>query len=191
MTYKNLIPAHGGYKKLASFKNTEIIYDATAVFCKRYKSSYSSYLTYKLVEQMLGAARSGKQNIAEGSVLSGTSKKSELKLLGVAKGSLVELAEDYGDFLRIHQLPQWPKTSPLAQKVRLLVYQSYKSYTTYKPYIESNPACAANTLLCLIYQTTYLLDRQIHALGEQFKKCGGFTEKLYRYRSYKSYKTYT
>ena len=133
---------------------------------------------------MVQAARSGKQNIAEGSQVSGTSKKSELKLVGVARGSLEELLVDFKDFLRQKGLPLWGKDHPKAREVRGLCYRKDRSYLTYKPYIEEGAAeVAANTLVCLIHQTNYLLDQQLRALEKAFLKEGGFTERLYRTRT--------
>ncbi len=175
---KKLIPPHGGYKKLESYKTAVIIYDGTVFFCNKYKS----YLTYKTYEQMTGAARSGKQNIAEGSLISGTSKKGELKLLGIARGSFGELLEDYEDFLRQRGLKQWGKNSVEARAVRRLAYKSHKSYETYKRYFRSAEE-AANCLICLINQTNYLLDKQLASLEKKFLKEGGFTERLYRSRT--------
>jgi restriction system protein len=130
------------------------------------------------------AARSGKQNIAEGSMASGTSKKTELKLVGVARASLEELLLDYQDFLRQKELVLWKKEDPRAQKVRELCWQENRSYGTYKTYFEeSSPEIAANAALCLIHQANYLLDQQLRALEKTFVEEGGFTEKLYRVRS--------
>jgi len=129
------------------------------------------------------AARSGKQNIAEGSMASGTSKKTELKLVGVARASLEELLLDYQDFLRQRNLPVWGKNHPLAQMIRRLAYASNRSYMTYKAYIEgASPEVAANAMLCLIHQTNFLLDQQLRQLEKKFLEQGGFTEKLYRSR---------
>ena len=129
------------------------------------------------------AARSGVQNIAEGSQASGTSKKTELKLVGVARASLEELLLDYQDFLRQRSLPLWGKDHPQAQAIRKLAYAQNRSYATYKTYVEeSSPEVAANTLICLIHQDNYLLDQQLRQLEQQFLKEGGFTEKLYRAR---------
>ena len=132
---------------------------------------------------MVQAARSGKQNIAEGSMASGTSKKTELKLVGVARASLEELLLDYQDFLRQHRLPLWPKDHPQAREVRQLAYKSHRSYSTYQSRVESSPETAANTLICLIHQANYLLDQQLRQLDKQFLEHGGFTENLYRARS--------
>jgi four helix bundle suffix protein len=131
---------------------------------------------------MVQAARSGKQNIAEGSMASGTSKKFELKLVGVARASLEELLLDYQDFLRQRKLPLWGKNHPMAQKIRKLAFLKNRSYMTYKTYIENYPETAANTLICLIHQTNFLLDQQLRQLEKQFLEQGGFTEKLYRSR---------
>ena len=129
---------------------------------------------------MVQAARSGKQNIAEGSLASGTSKKTELKLIGVTRASFGELLEDYEDFLRQRGLRLWRKDSPQARKVRSLAYTSHKSYTTYKTYIENkDPGIAANTLICITHQANYLLDQQLRALEKEFLEKGGFTKRLY------------
>jgi restriction system protein len=124
------------------------------------------------------AARSGKQNIAED-----TSKKTELKLVGVARASLEELLLDFEDFLRQRKLGLWTKDHPTAQVVRKLVYRTNRTYATYSPYIEeAPPEVAANTLICLINETNYLLDQQLRQLERQFLNEGGFTEKLYHAR---------
>src|SRR5262249_36010899 len=131
-------------------------------------------------DQMVQAARSGRQNIAEGSQASGTSKKSELKLVGVARASLEELLLDYEDFLRQRGLVLWQKNHPMAETVRRLAYEKDRTYMTYKPYIESSSAeTAANTIICLIHQTNYLLDQQLRQLEQAFLEKGGFTERLY------------
>ncbi len=113
-----LIPPHGGYQDLQSYQMSEIVYDGTVVFCDRFVSRRS-----RTHDQMVQAARSGKQNIAEGSMASGTSKKTELKLVGVARASLEELLLDFKDFLRQHGLPLWGKDHPKAKEVRGLCYR--------------------------------------------------------------------
>jgi len=156
----------------------EIIYDATAAFCERFVPVRS-----RTHDQMVQAARSGKQNIAEGSMGSGTSRKGELKLIGVARASLEELLLDCEDFLRQRSLPLWGKDHEQAQDIRKLAYLPNKSYLTYKSHIESSPpAVAANTLICLIHQANYLLDQQLRRLEQQFLSEGGFTERLYHAR---------
>ncbi len=172
------IDPHGGFRTLKSYQMSEIVYDGTAVFCDRWIGRRS-----RTHDQMVQAARSGKQNIAEGSMASGTSKKFELKLVGVTRASLEELLLDYHDFLRQRNLPLWGKNYPQAQKIRKLVYESNRSYKTYRPFIEgAPPEVAANTLICLIHQTNFLLDQQLRQLEKQFLEQGGFTEKLYRAR---------
>ncbi len=173
-----LLPAHGGYRSLKAYQNAEIIYDATVVFCTRFFKPSN-----RLVDQMVQAARSGKQNIAEGSSMSGTSRASELKLVGVARGRLEELLLDYEDFLRQHGLPQWGKEHEKAAYIRKLVYRTNKSYETYKTYIEDKSGeTAANTMICLISQTCFLLDRLKAELGERLLEEGGINERIYSER---------
>lgn len=173
-----LIPPHGGYRELKSFQHAELVYDATVKFCDRFIDRRSR--THDLMVQ---AARSGRQNIAEGSQASGTSKKLELKLVGVARASLEELLLDYEDFLRHRGLALWGKTHPTAQVIRRLAYEKNRTYMTYRSYIEqASPQVAANTAICLIHQTNYLLDQQLRQLEKAFLQDGGFTERLYRER---------
>lgn len=189
MTYnkenKNLIPAHGGYRNLRSYQNAEIVYDYTVVFTENYINKFS-----RTKDQMDQAARSGKQNIAEGSMASGTSKKTELKLINVARASLEELLLDYEDFLRQHGLEKWHMNNPRTKEVRDLAYKSHRSYEIYKSYM-TDPESAANVAICLINQTNYLLDQLKRKLEKDFLENGGFTERLYDARkNYKSNKTY-
>lgn len=182
---RELIPRHGGYRGLKSYQSAEIIYDATVAFCARFVDRRS-----RTTDQMVQAARSGKQNIAEGSQASGTSKKTELKLVSVARASLEELLLDYQDFLRQHGLPLWAKDHEQAQAIRRLAYASNRSYSTYRTYVErSSPEVAANALICLIHQANYLLDRQLRQLEEQFLAEGGFTERLYHARKRRRHST--
>src|SRR5580698_8882183 len=127
-----LIPPHGGYEQLKSYRMSVLVYDATVKFCDRFIDPRS-----RTHDQMVQAARSGNKNIAEGSQVSGTSKKSELKLVGVARGSLEELLGDYKDFLRQRGLPVWDKNHPMAIIVRRLAYAPDRSYVTYKSCIEN------------------------------------------------------
>jgi four helix bundle suffix protein len=174
-----LIIPHGGYRNLKSYQNSEIVYDATVAFCDRFINRRS-----RTHDQMVQAARSGKQNIAEGSMASGTSKKTELKLIGVARASLEELLLDYQDFLRQKGLLLWGKNNPQAQAIRKMAWKEDRSYVTYKTYIEASPPeAAANTIICLIHQANYLLDLLLRQLEKQFLDEGGFTERLYQARS--------
>ena len=171
----DLIPPHGGYRKLKSFQSAELVYDATVKFCDRFIDKRS-----RTHDQMVQAARSGRQNIAEGSQASGTSKKTELKLVGVARASLEELLLDYEDFLRQRGLALWGRDHDEARKVRSLAYQNNRTYMTYRNFIEnSSVQTAANTVICLIHQTNFLLDRQLKELSDRFLNEGGFTERMY------------
>jgi four helix bundle suffix protein len=155
------------------------VYDATVIFCNRFVDRRS-----RTHDQMVQAARSAVQNIAEGSMASATSKKTELKLTGVARASLEELLLDYEDFLRQRGLLRWPKDSPEALVVRkkYLSDESDRSDESGYNIETAAPEVAANTLICLINQTSFLLARQLWRLEQQFLAEGGFTERLYRER---------
>jgi restriction system protein len=180
----DLIKPHGGYRKLRSFQCAQLVYDATVVFCNRFIGRRS-----RTHDQMVQAARSGVQNIAEGSMASGTSKKAELKLTGVARASLEELLLDYQDFLRQHRLLLWHKDSAEALEVRTLYKKSDPSDVSDSSDIlelynlrSASAEVAANTIICLINQASFLLGRQLQKLEQQFLDEGGFTERLYRKR---------
>lgn len=173
MVIKNL---KGGYKSLPFFKQAEIVYDFTVEFCSHYLSGIEKT---RLRDQMVQSARSGKQNIAEGYLQK--SIEGRLKLLGVARGSLEELLNDYLDFLRQRNFQLWSKDSPEAKRVRGLVYNRYNSFNNYKGYI-SFPESAANAMVCLINQTNQLLDWKLRWLEERFVKEGGFRENLFKKR---------
>ena len=164
----------GGYKLLPFYKQSEIIYDFTVEFCSRYIDKRS-----RTTDQMIQSARSGKQNIAEGYLQK--SIEGKIKLIGVARGSLEELLNDYQDYLRQHNLKFWAKDSPEAKKIRSLVYNRYNSYNNYKNYILPAES-AANVMVCLINQTNQLLDQKLRWLEEKFIKEGGFRESLFRKR---------
>jgi restriction system protein len=169
---------HGGYRKLKAYQLAEIVYDGTVAFCKRAFPKNS-----RTAGQMIQAARSGKQNIAEGSEFSGTSKKTEMKLTGVARASLEELKQDYQDFLRQNKLEQWSKNNPKADFIRRISSTTDRSYETYRQYIEEKSLeTAANTLLTLVFQAGFLLDQLLEKLEQDFLEQGGFTEKLYSER---------
>lgn len=175
---EGFIPPHGGYKDLLSYQKAEIVYRATEFFCDRFVSKRSR--TY---DQMVQAARSGKQNIIEGSVASGTSKESEIKLTNVARASQEELLEDYRDFLRHRKLEEWPKDHPYAKRLRTLCRQPGATYMTFRKGIENpDPAICANVIIGLIKVTSYLLDQQIRRLEQDFLKEGGLRERMTRAR---------
>jgi len=185
---KKLRPS-GGYRKTAGFQTATIIYDATYWFCDKFLNQRS-----RTVDQMVQAARSGRQNIAEGSRASATSSQTELRLLNVARSSLEELLLDYEDFLRHRRLPQWAPNGPEARAVRdvprkFMKNQSDRSDLTdlsdrerwalYAPWLENDdPAVRANALICLINQANFLLDQLIVAVEKQFVEGGGYSEQL-------------
>jgi four helix bundle suffix protein len=132
---------------------------------------------------MVQAARSGKQNILEGSQASGTSKETEIKLTNVARASLEELLEDYRDYLRVRGIEEWTKEHRFTRRLRELNRQPNATYETFKKGIENpDPAIAANVMIGLIKLTNYLLDQQIRRLEESFVKEGGLRERMTRAR---------
>ena len=175
-----LLGKHGGYRKLGSFRAALAVYDATVVFCDRFVDRRS-----RTHDQMVQAARSGVRNIEEGSVASGTSKKTELKLTNVARASLEELMRDYEDFLRHRGLRIWVKDSEEALAVRRRYRSDGSDQSDASDWADlknAGPEAAANTLLCLINQASYLLHRQLERLEQDFLERGGFTERLYAAR---------
>ena len=170
---------HGGYRRLRSFQVTEIIYDGTVAFCDRFVDKRS-----RTHDQMVQAARSGRQNIAEGSRASATSSQTELRLVNVARASLDELLLDYEDFLRQRGLKQWEKDDPEARRVREAGVKRDRTDQSdqkkhYSEWLDHHdPAVIANALICLIHQANYLLDRQIQGLERQFVEGGGYSERL-------------
>ena len=212
MADDNLIPKHGGYRKLKSFQVAQLCYDVTVRFCDRYIDKRS-----RTHDQMVQAARSGVQNIAEGSEVSATSKKMELKLTQVARASLEELRLDYEDFLRHRSLPLWPegdarRASLVARRcatadavaewikeiygrdgrdgqhgqpepARAPSMESIQSIKSISPKRSTYSGLAANAALVLIGVACALLDRQISSQAAAFENEGGFTERLYRIRS--------
>ena len=172
------IPPHGNYHELLSYQKAEIVYDLTFRFCQRFLNRGD-----RTVDQMIQAARSGKQNIAEGSQASGTSKETEIKLTNVARASQEELLVDYLDFLRVRDLKLWAKNSPEALFVRKLGNSAKTTFETYREFCETRSAeVVANIAICLIHQTNFLLDQQIRQLEHQFVNDGGLREKMTRAR---------
>jgi four helix bundle suffix protein len=175
---EGFIPPHGGYQKLLSYQRAEMVYDATVRFCARFLRRGD-----RTVDQMIQAARSGKQNIIEGSMASATSKETEIKLTNVARASLEELLADYRDFLRVRGAEEWAKDHPQARQLRELIRTPGAGYETFKKEIEHpDPAIAANVIMGLIKIANYLLDRQIAQLEEAFVKEGGLRERMTRAR---------
>lgn len=175
---EGFIPPHGGYQDLLAFKKARIVYDATVFFCDRYINKYS-----RTHDQMVQAARSGKQNILEGSQASGTSSETEIKLTNVARASLEELLEDYRDYLRVRGHALWAKDSREAMFVRKIGQDKNASYESYRTYFETRPPeTTANIIICLIHQTNYLLDQLIRRLEKDFLEHGGLKENMFRAR---------
>lgn len=175
---EGFLPAHGGDENLHSFQKARIVFDGTARFYDRFIDKRS-----RTHDQMVQAARSGKQNILEGSRASGTSKETEIKLTNVARASLEELLEDYRDFLRTRGLAEWPRDHSHTRRLRELNRQQNPTYETFRKGIEHpDPAIAANVLIGLIKLTNYLLDQQIRQLERDFVKEGGLRERMTRAR---------
>ena len=172
------IPKHGGYKKLLSYQKAEIVYDATVYFCDRFIDKRS-----RTHDQMVQAARSGKQNIIEGSMASATSKETEIKLTNVARASQEELLADYRDFLRSQGRQEWLKDHAFARRLRDLNKIPDATYATFRKGIENqDPAISANVIIGLIRVSSYLLDRQIRFLEKAFVEEGGLRERMTRAR---------
>lgn len=206
---EKLIQKHGGYRKLKSFQLAELIFDLSIIFCDKYIDKRS-----RTHDQMVQAARSGRQNIGEGSQCSGTSKKFEIKLTGVARASLEELTIDYEDFLRQRGYPLLEPEDPILQRfkemrcktvgdVRVWVKderermveakhfhhtdepQSPHSVSPCGSSVLPSSALAANGILSLLNLCTHFLDRQLERQSQNFEDEGGFTERLYRIRKQK------
>ncbi|MEN6337541.1 MAG: four helix bundle suffix domain-containing protein [Phycisphaerales bacterium] len=204
---EGLIPKHGGYRRLKSFQVAELVFDVTVRFCDRYIDRRS-----RTHDQMVQAARSGSRNIVEGSQASGTSKKTELKLTGVARASLEELRRDYLAFLRQRKLSIWDQDDPRRSELiarRCATAEDFAAWTrdvhdghcgrrgqrghSARASTSSNssttstsstyPEISANGALVLIAVAAGLLDRQLASLARTFENEGGFTERLYRIRS--------
>lgn len=197
----------GGYRQLASFQTATIIYDATVWFCEKFVDSRS-----RTVDQMVQAARSGRQNIAEGSRAGATSSQTELRLVNVARSSLEELLLDFEDYLRHRHLTQWEPDSPEAWAVRKVAFvkkkdrsdrsvqtdrdrsdqsdqadltrlKDHQRWQLYSPWLDHpDPAVRANAVICIIHQANFLLDQQLDALEQLFINEGGYSEQLARAR---------
>lgn len=188
-SFEPLIPKHGGYRSLRAFQIAQLAFDLTVRFCDRFISKRS-----RTHDQMVQAARSGVQNIAEGSQASGTSKKMELKLTNVARASLEELILDYEDFLRQRKLPLWPKEDPRRRDLVNRRCRNVDEIARWAVEIKNGPdgpngqdeasyeEIAANAAHVLVGVACSLLDRQIARLAIDFEAEGGFTERLYRTR---------
>ena len=177
-TAPQLLAPRGDYRTLLSYQKSEVIYQITYRFCRRFLTRGD-----RTVDQMVQAARSGKQNIVEGSKAAPTSKEMEIKLTNVARASLEELLEDYRDYLRVRDLPLWDKESREAAYARRLGMTAPLTFELFREFTESRPAeVVANIAICLLHQATYLLDRQLQGLEQAFLQEGGLRERMTRAR---------
>jgi four helix bundle suffix protein len=175
---ERLLVPRGDYRTLLSFKKAEIVYDLTFRFAHKHLARGD-----RTVDQMIQSARSGKKNILEGSKASLTSKETELKLTNVARASLEELLDDYGDYLRARDLPIWDKNSKEALYVRRLGRKTPQTYELYREFVDTRPPeVVANIAICLIHQANYLIDKQLLRLEKDFLAQGGLRERMTRLR---------
>ncbi len=177
ITAFSILPAHGGYRKLLTFQLAQLIYDVTVRFCARYVR-----VTSRTTDQMTQAARSGVQNIAEGSIAAATSRKTEIRLTQVARASLEELLLDYEDFLRQRALPLWQETD---EKRRAFVDRRCTTIedvlqwiVVHAPTPKAYPEYSANVVHTLIGVTCALLDRQVARLAHDLTQSAGFGERI-------------
>ena len=174
-----IVLPHGGYRNLIVYKKSDVIYQGTVAFSRRFLPAQGD----RTVDQMTQAARSCKQNIAEGSAASGTSKETELKLTNVARATLDELLEDYLDYLKSHDAAEWSTTSEKKTAARDFA-KSHADWTDWKPFFDTRPAeTLCNLMIVVIQQTKYLLDRMISAQEADFKRHGGVRERMHDART--------
>ncbi|MDP1560595.1 MAG: four helix bundle suffix domain-containing protein [Pirellulaceae bacterium] len=173
-----MLPPRGDYQSLLSYQKAEVVYDITFRFAHKYLSRGD-----RTVDQMIQSARSGKQNILEGSKAATTSKETEIKLTNVGRASLEELLADYRDYLRVRDLQIWPKDSKEARYARELGRKTPQTFELYRDFFETRPAeVVANIAICLIHQTNYLLDQQLKTLEKEFIEQGGLRERMTKAR---------
>ncbi|MDE5642788.1 MAG: four helix bundle suffix domain-containing protein [Muribaculaceae bacterium] len=168
-----LIPNLGNYKQLLSYQKSDVIYQITYFFCNKFLSRGD-----RTVDQMIQAARSGKQNIVEGCAASATSAKTEIKLINVAKASLKELLEDFEDYLKTRGHRQWDKGSVEYEAMRRIGREHNEAEYFMKLVETRPPETIANMAIILINQADYLLFRQLERLSNDFIKNGGFSERM-------------
>ena len=174
---EKLIRPSGNYRKLLSYQKTEVIYEMTYYFCQKYLQKGD-----RTVDQMVQAARSGKQNIIEGCAASSTSAKTEIKLVNVAKASLQELLEDYQDYLKTRGHRQWEEGSTEWEAMRQLGREHNDASFFMNLCASRPPETIANMAIILIHQADYLLFKQLERIGRDFAEGGGFSERMTRIR---------
>ena len=177
-TSERLLPPRGEYQTLRSFQKAEVVYDITFRFAHKYLSRGD-----RTVDQMIQSARSGKQNIPEGSKAAQTSKEMEIKLTNVGRASLEELLRDYYDYLRVRDHVLWDKESKEARFVRRLGCKTPQTFEIYREFVETRPPeVIANIAICLLHQANYLIDQQLKILEKEFIEQGGLRERMTRVR---------
>ena len=172
------LPQHGHYRNLRVYQVTEIIYDITYYFTHQYLSKGD-----RTIDQMVQAARSGKQNIAEGNQAAATSSETEIKLTNVAKASLEELLDDYEDYLRVRNLEQWSALHPRYEKMRLYARSEQISNTYVKNIHRMNDEEIANLCITLIHQAIYMLHKLLITMQQRFVTEGGIKERMFQART--------
>jgi four helix bundle suffix protein len=178
MSEVGFIPPHGDYRELLCYRKAEVVFDITFRFCHKHLARGD-----RTIDQMIQAARSGKQNISEGSEFSGTSKEVEIKLANSARSSLEGLLDDYEDYLRVRDHPRWDKDSKQARYVRRLGTKPGLNCEDFREFVETRPPeVIANIAICLINQANYLLDRLKRRLERDFLREGGLRERMTRAR---------
>lgn len=172
------LPQHGHYRHLRVYQVTEIIYDITYYFTQHYLTKGD-----RTIDQMVQAARSGKQNIAEGNQAAATSSETEIKLTNVAKASLEELLDDYEDYLRVRNLQPWGNLHPRYEKMREYARseQIKKDYT--EKILRMNDEEIANLCITLIHQAMYMLHKLLVTMQNRFVTEGGIKERMYQSRT--------
>ena len=171
------LPQHGHYRHLRVYQVTEMIYDITFYFTQHYLSKGD-----RTVDQMVQAARSGKQNIAEGNQAAATSSETEIKLTNVAKASLEELLDDYEDYLRVRNMEQWGNLHPRYEKMRQYA-QSEQIKKEYAAAVQRmNDEEIANLCITLIHQAIYMLHKLLVTMQDRFVKEGGIKERMFQSR---------
>lgn len=174
---KNFLPQRGNYRNLIAFQKSECIYDITVLFTRKYLSHGD-----RTIDQMVQAARSGKQNIAEGCAASTTSRETEIKLLNVAKASFQELLLDYEDYLRINNLTQWDSPNPRLDKLRVLCSSNNNSAYYREIFEKCTDEMVANLAITLIHQNDVFLRKLIDRAKTDFLQTGGIREQMTRGR---------
>ena len=177
-TQNLFLPQHGHYRHLRVYHVAEALYDLTYLFCRRFLSAYKD----RTVDQMVQAARSGKQNIAEGNQAAATSSETEIKLTNVAKASIEELLTDYEDYLRTRQLPQWDANHPRFAAMRNWAQSGdfLSSFAVKAPKMSDEEM--ANLAITLCHQIISMLTHLLKTMQQRFVTQGGIKERMHAAR---------